>query len=99
MTDVLKKVDAYLGNGGLFNPESMNHEQVRDLVIELRGALEYERGKRELAEHNLACNAQTLADHIRKEERRFSLDDDVLVGVHPGDYVLTMQRRRMHAAK
>jgi len=26
----------YLSNGGLFNPESMNHEEVRNLLIEIR---------------------------------------------------------------
>lgn len=26
----------YLGNGGLFNPEMMDHDKVRDMLIDLR---------------------------------------------------------------
>lgn len=29
----------YLGNGGLFNPEMMEHDKVRDMLIEIRDAL------------------------------------------------------------
>lgn len=31
-----QRIDAYLGNGGLFNPELANHDAVRDLLIDLR---------------------------------------------------------------
>ncbi len=34
--NVLELVDEYLRHGGLFNPELMNHERVRDMVIRLR---------------------------------------------------------------
>jgi len=30
------RITNYLGNGGLFNPEYMEHEKVRDLLIDLR---------------------------------------------------------------
>lgn len=36
MSDVVKTIDSYLGNGGFFNPEHMNHMLVRDLLIECR---------------------------------------------------------------
>ena len=34
--ELLRLVDEYLGNGGLFNPELMQHDKVRDLVLSLR---------------------------------------------------------------
>jgi hypothetical protein len=30
------RITEYLANGGLFNPEHMNHEEVRNLLIEIR---------------------------------------------------------------
>lgn len=35
MPDLLARVQSYLGNGGLFNPEAMDHTKVRDLVMDL----------------------------------------------------------------
>lgn len=37
--DLLARIQSYLGNGGLFNPEMMEHEKVRDLLIDCREAL------------------------------------------------------------
>jgi hypothetical protein len=37
--DLLRRVRSYLGNGGLFNPEAMAHDKVRDLVMDLANAL------------------------------------------------------------
>lgn len=34
-----QRVADYLGNGGLFNPEMMDHDKVRDLILDLRTAL------------------------------------------------------------
>lgn len=34
--DVLDKITDYLSSGGLFNPELMEHDKVRDMVIEAR---------------------------------------------------------------
>jgi hypothetical protein len=39
---LLSRVDNYLGNGGLFNPEHMNHEEVRNLIVDLRKSLSIE---------------------------------------------------------
>lgn len=42
MTDAQKVADRitdYLASGGLFNPELVNHEAVRDLLIDARAAL------------------------------------------------------------
>ena len=36
----IEKVNEYLGAGGLFNPEHMDHQRVSDLLIECRSELE-----------------------------------------------------------
>ena len=42
VNDLADKITEYLANGGLFNPELMDHGAVRDLLIECKEAL-YER--------------------------------------------------------
>ena len=37
--ELINKATEYLANGGLFNPESMDHERVRDLIYQMRGAM------------------------------------------------------------
>jgi hypothetical protein len=44
MSDVLDGVRDYLASGGLFNPELMDHQQTRDLIIECRDEIERLRG-------------------------------------------------------
>lgn len=34
--DLLARMDSYFGNGGLFNPEMMEHDKVRDLIMDCR---------------------------------------------------------------
>lgn len=34
------KIKKYLGNGGLFNPELMEHEKVRDLILECQSEIQ-----------------------------------------------------------
>lgn len=36
MTDILDRIQQYLSNGGLFNPELMEHDKVRDLIRDCR---------------------------------------------------------------
>jgi hypothetical protein len=47
MSDTLvERITQYLGAGGLFNPEAMEHDKVRDLLLDCRDritALERER--------------------------------------------------------
>ena len=38
--DVPKRVTEYLSAGGLFNPELMDHEAVRDILIDARDVIE-----------------------------------------------------------
>ena len=51
---VNEKIKEYLLNGGLFNPEYMDHEKVRDLLIaaaaEIQRLEEYEKMYKELWE-------------------------------------------------
>ena len=35
----LRQFDSYFGNGGLFSPEAMEHNKVRDLLLDMRAAL------------------------------------------------------------
>lgn len=32
--DLLNRIQSYFGNGGLFNPEYMEHDKVRDLIMD-----------------------------------------------------------------
>lgn len=34
--ELISRIKSYLGNGGLFNPEMMEHDKVRDLIIDCR---------------------------------------------------------------
>jgi hypothetical protein len=38
-----KRISNYLSSGGLFNPELMEHEKVRDLIMDCRDELAAER--------------------------------------------------------
>jgi hypothetical protein len=37
---ILATIQSYLGNGGLFNPEMMDHDKVRDLIMDCRTEIE-----------------------------------------------------------
>lgn len=37
---ITDRITAYLSNGGLFNPELMEHDKVRDLLIDTRDEIE-----------------------------------------------------------
>jgi len=37
---VIERIKEYLLNGGLFNPEMMEHEKVRDLLISAAGEIQ-----------------------------------------------------------
>ena len=34
--ELIERINEYLASGGLFNPELMHHDKVRDLLIDLR---------------------------------------------------------------
>ena len=69
MSDWQQKIEAqialinnYLGNGGFFNPELMDHNKVRDMVMGSRTALQ--------ALLDVAVAAQLLTDSLRVVEER-----------------------------
>lgn len=37
--EILQRANSYLGNGGFCNPEMMEHEKVRDLILDMRNYL------------------------------------------------------------
>ena len=39
-TELRSRIQSYLGNGGLFNPEFMEHDKVRDLILDFREYLD-----------------------------------------------------------
>lgn len=38
--NLIDRIREYLGNGGLFNPELMDHDKVRDLLVDVKSFLE-----------------------------------------------------------
>ena len=34
--ELVGRIQSYLGNGGFFNPEMMEHDKVRDLIMDCR---------------------------------------------------------------
>jgi hypothetical protein len=46
MSDVAKRLTEYLTVGGFFNPELMEHDKVRDLLIDCRTEIEHLREER-----------------------------------------------------
>lgn len=44
--DLDKRVKSYLCNGGLFNPEHMDHDKVRQLIIDLQSDREVQKEKK-----------------------------------------------------
>lgn len=56
--NILGRISDYLGNGGYFNPEQMDHEKVRDLIMACRdelAALEKDRRRLDWLEEQNAC--------------------------------------------
>lgn len=78
--DVLERITEYLSNGGLFNPENMNHDAVRDLLIDAQfaRAIEQATAKRcaEICDKQsgavgaqLACVSAILAEYGLTKEK------------------------------
>ncbi len=34
--ELLNRIQSYFGNGGMFNPETMEHDKVRSLILDIR---------------------------------------------------------------
>jgi len=50
-TALQQRIQSYLTSGGLFNPESMNHTEVRQLILDFRDYLRTETEKHEAHIH------------------------------------------------
>ena len=59
MTDILERCSDYLKNGGLFNPELMDHNKVRDLVTDCRDEIETLRLQVAALEASLVSSLET----------------------------------------
>lgn len=54
--DVPKRVTEYLSAGGLFNPELMDHEAVRHILIDARDVIEIIARERSALETRVRCD-------------------------------------------
>lgn len=61
--DIQERIASYLGNGGLFNPEYMDHDKVRDLILDLRAELDFLRKKDAATERRLT-EERIIARHL-----------------------------------
>jgi hypothetical protein len=50
-SDIVERITEYLSAGGLFNPELMEHDKVRDMVIQCRDEIESLRSRLAEAEY------------------------------------------------
>lgn len=73
--ELLARIKSYLGNGGLFNPEMMEHEKVRDLVMDCRKALDAQAAERA---------KERTAREAAEQER------DAIIGCEDGEVVASL---------
>jgi bacterioferritin-associated ferredoxin len=57
--DILMRIREYISHGGLFNPDLMDHDKVRDLVVDCRGAIQAAVAQRETLESALRSIANS----------------------------------------
>ena len=94
MNDQIKqRLASYFGNGGLFNPEMMDHDKVRDLIQDCRTALEgQEQRIRDLEQPMELTNPQAILRHNSRlqkennqlEERLQKAEADLLYEIDKG---------------
>lgn len=71
---VEERISSYLGNGGLFNPEMMEHDKVRDLLIDCRA--EIRRVNEESAQQLAACDCAARMDTAETHAQNKTLTRD-----------------------
>lgn len=54
-SDIVERITEYLSAGGLFNPELMEHDKVRDMVIQCRDEIESLRSQLAKLQGGEAC--------------------------------------------
>lgn len=66
MTDIVETIAEYLSMGGLFNPEMMEHDTVRNLIIECRAEITRLRAENERLSTSLSntANARVLQGKV-----------------------------------
>lgn len=74
MTDIVETIAEYLSMGGLFNPEMMEHDTVRNLIIECRAEItrlsaENERLRGALADVANTANPYEDGDQMQETAR------------------------------
>lgn len=67
--ETLEAIGDYLQKGGLCNPELMEHDKVRDLLMDCRALLS---GERQSFVHHAGCPALTGAPVCTCPKTRFS---------------------------
>ncbi len=65
---LLARIQSYLGNGGLFNPEMMEHDKVRDLVMDCRDKIERLTFLLELTRHYRIGHKVPMSWFIMRDE-------------------------------
>jgi len=73
--DLGNRITRYLANGGMFNPELMDHEKVRDLLLDCRTALSIKHNftpfDQEKRISELEAGLRTASDAINEMFRYF----------------------------
>ncbi len=80
MSELSARIDEYFGNGGLFNPELMDHAKVRDLLVDVRAHLTT------LAAENARLRAviDHTQDHLAAMNRSGEISDDTYEKFYEG---------------
>lgn len=84
MSETLETIRCYLGNGGTFNPELMEHEKVRDLIMDCRDDLT-----------KLTVENQSLREQLKEAIRKLSYgcaSEADFIAFHNRQYDLTEER-------
>ena len=77
-------ITEYLGSGGLFNPEMMEHDKVRDMLIGLRDdmiSLENHLHIATGALRRVMLHSSTSAPDVRNRDYCFQVSEEALKGI------------------
>ncbi len=78
--DILARIDNYLQNGGLFNPEMMHHGKVGKLILDCRDTIRKLKGRlKEIEDFDLSYDFTDIED---KDRRLAQLTEGYKIAVH-----------------
>ena len=60
MKNIIDRINEYLGNGGFFNPELMNHDEVRNLLMDCRNIIKIQQSQIESFNEELKDMAKDM---------------------------------------